>query len=162
MALSTTINFAMVDAKGKASNTKIRVPITFTIAQYVEFAQAFGDLLLAVSDGVITSITVSFALDLSGLSLKSVASGLCSVAVKAFGLFQTATGMIAKWLMPAPDEELVVAGSDDFNQATGSVAAVVSAFEDGIVVTGGTIQFTNGRGADITGISSLKETFRRR
>lgn len=162
MALATTINIQFIDGKGKTSNTKIRVPNTFSIAQYREFAEAIGQLILNVSQGAITGISVNFALDLSALGFKAVAGALGSVTAKMQGLFQTASGLIAKWLLPAPEEEKVTAGSDDFDQTDGDVAALVSAFEDGIAVTAGTITFTNGRGSDIEAVSSLKETFRRR
>ena len=162
MALSTTLNFTMVDAKGETSNTKVRVPTTFSIAQYVEFGQALAQLLVEITNCSITGVSINFGLDLSSLGFKTVASAVEKVAAKAQGLFNTVSGIIAKWLIPAPIEEKVVTGSDDFDQTDSDIAALVSAFEDGIAVTDGTIQFTNGRGGDITSIASLKETFRRR
>jgi len=160
--MATTINFNMVDDKGKASKTSVRVPSTFAISDYVEFAQAFAQLLVNVSNARITGVSVNFSVDLSSLGLKTVASGVASVAVKMQGIFSTVAGIIAKWLIPAPLEVNVVSGSDDFDQADPDIAPLVSAFEDGIAVTGGTMEFTNGRGSDITAISTLRETFRRR
>jgi len=158
----TTINIAMVDQTGKSSSTKIRVPNTFSIADYREFALAIGQLILNISGGAITGISVNFGLDLSGLGLKTVASAVEKVGAKMQGLFSTASGIIAKWLLPAPIEEKVVAGSDDFDQTDTDVAALVSAMEDGIAVTGGTLQPTNGRGSDVQAVASLREVFRRR
>jgi len=162
MALSTTINVAFIDGKGKTSVTKVRVPTTFTIAQYREFAAAMAQLIANVAAAQITSVSINFGLDLSGLGLKTVASAVEKVGAKAQGLFNTVSGIIAKWRIPAPLEEKVVVGSDDLDQTDTDIAAVISANEDGIAVTGGTIQFTNGRGSDITSVASLQETFLRR
>lgn len=163
MGLATSINVTFEDDKGKSSVTKIKVPSTFAIADYLEFGEDIGQLLANITNSRITGISVGFGMDLSAIaSLKSVASGVCSVGVKMFGLFNTAASTLAKWILPGPLETQVVAGSDDFDQSDAEVAAVITAMEDGIIVTGGTMQFTDGRGNDVTSVSQLKETFRRR
>lgn len=163
MALATSLIISFEDDKGKSSTTKIKVPSTFAIADYVEFGTAIGQLVVNITNARVTGISIGFGMDLTAIgSLKSVASGVCSVAVKMFGLFNTAASTVAKWLIPGPLETKVVAGSDDFDQVDADVAALVTAMEDGIVVTGGTMEFTDGRGNDATSVSQLKETFRRR
>lgn len=162
MALATTIVFALEDDKGKTSNTKIRVPNTFAIADYVQFAQAAAQLIVNITNARVTGVSVNFGLDISSIGLKTVVSGVASVATKIQGLFSTASGILAKWLIPAPLETKVVAGSDDFDQTDTDIAALITANEDGIAVTGGTLQPTNGRGSDITAVSTMKETFLRR
>ena len=162
MAIAVTLNFSMVDGDGKTSNTKIRVPTGFAIADYQSFAEDAAQLIVNISNCQITSASVNFEIDTSGLGLKAVASAVEKVSQKMFGIFNTAVGRVAKWLIPAAVEEKVVSGSDDFDQTDTDVAALVSAMEDGIAVTGGTYAPCNGRGEDITSVASLTETFRRR
>jgi len=163
MALAVSVRFDFQDDKGKSSFTKIRVPTGFSIAQYTEFAQGAAQLLLNASTASITKISVVFNVSLASLGLKTVASSVSKVARKMFLQFTTAvTGFLAKTFIPALSESKVASGSDDVDQADTDVAALISAYEDGIVVTGGTMTFTNGRGHDITAATAAKEQFRRR
>lgn len=162
MAIATTLVFTTEDDKGKSSSTKVRVPSTFSISDYVEFAQAAAQLFANVLNARLTGVSINFGVDLSSAGLKSTVSGVATVATKIQGLFATASGLIAKWLIPAPLETLVTAGSDDFDQTDTDIAALVTANEDGIAVTGGTFVPTNGRGDVIGSVNTLKETFLRR
>lgn len=162
MAIAVTLNFTLQDDKGKTSKTELKVPTGFTIADYVAFGEAAAQLIANISDAQVTSCSVSFGVDLSSLGLKAAAALVSNVAVKMQGIWNTASGIIAKWLVPSPHDTQVTAGSDDFDQTDVSVAPVITAMEDGIAVTGGTIQFTNGRGDDISAVSTLKQTFLRR
>jgi len=159
MAIAVVINFSMVDGDGKPTGTKIRVPTGFAISDYREFAEEAAQILVDISNCQITSASIGVEVDLSGLGLKTVASAVEKVGAKMQGLFATASGLIAKWLIPAPLEEKVVSGSDDFDQTDTDVAAWIAANEDGLAVTGGTWLPCNGRGDDITGINTCKETF---
>lgn len=162
MAIAVTVNFTLQDDKGKTSRTSVRVPSTFSIADYKEFAQAFAQLIANVSTARITGASISLGVDLSSAGLKTVAAAVSNVATKMQGLWNTTSGIIAKWRVPSPHDTQVTAGSDDFDQADVSVAPVITAMEDGIAVTDGTMRFTNGRGDDVTSVSSLKQTFLRR
>lgn len=163
MALAVSLRFDVIDDKGDTSFTKIRVPLGFSIADYIEFAQAAAQILLGGSTGRITRASVVFNVSLDGLGLKTVASAVSKVARKLYLQFSTAvTGFLSKTIFPALSESLVLAGTDDVDQTDTDVAALVSALEDGIVVTAGTMQFTNGRGHDIEALDVAKEQFRRR
>jgi len=163
MALAITLRFDTVDDKGKVSSTKLRLPNGFALADYVEFAQASAQLFTNISQGVLTKVGLSFNVDLSGAGLKTVASAVTGVARKLWLRFNTAvTGFQAQTLIPGIRETQVGAGSGDINQADTDVAAVISMFEDGLAVTGGTMTFTNDREHDITAIVSGTERFLKR
>lgn len=156
-----TLNITFIDEKGKPSSTSINVPLGFTIPQYVEFAQAFGDLLLLRTKCIITGVSISFSVDIGGV-VKAAADVASNVATKIKGLWNTASGAIAKFLIPGAQDGLTIAGSNEFDQAGPDMAALISAYEDGIDVGGATTTFTNGRGSDVTGLSELTQSFRRR
>lgn len=162
MAIATTIIFALEDDKGKKSNTKIKVPTGFAISDYQEFAEGAAQLITNITNAAVTSVSINFAVDLTGIGLKTVVSGVCSVTRKIQGLYNTASGIIAKWLLPGLLETKVVAGSDNMDLTDSDVAALNTAYTSGVAVTGGTLTPTNGRGDDITSLSQMTETFRGR
>lgn len=163
MGLAISMRFDFVDDKGDNSFTKIRVPTGFAIADYIEFGQAVAAQFVLVGKARITRASIVVNVSLGGLGLKTVASSVSSVAKKLYLQFSTAvTGFLGKTLIPALSEDLVTAGSDDVDQTDPDVAALVTGYEDGIVVTAGTMQFTNGRGHDMVALQVGKEQFRRR
>jgi hypothetical protein len=161
MALTATLNIDFVDEKGKPSHTHINLPLGLTLVQYTEFGQALGDLFLTRSKCVITGMTVNIAIDIAGV-VKDVALVASNVASKIKGLFTTASGKIAKFLIPGAMDSKTVAGSNDFDQTDTEIAALISAYEDGIGTTDHEVTFTNGRGSDVTAVSSMTQSFRRR
>lgn len=163
MALAFTLRLDFIDDKGKESFTKVRLPTGFTLAQYTEFGQAAAQLFANISQAQITAVSIGFNVDLSGAALKTVASAVTSVAKKLWLRFNTAvTGFRAQTLIPGIRETQVIAGSGDANQADVDIAAVISAFEDGIAVTLGTLTFTNDREHDITTVQTATERFLKR
>lgn len=163
MGLAITLRFNFRDDKGKESATKIRVPTGFNLSDYIEFGQAAAQILVDNSTAQLTKASATFNVDLSGLGLKTIAGTLSKVARKLWLQFTTAvTGFLGKTLFPGLDETKVIANSDDVDQTDLDVAALVSAMEDGLPVTLGTMTFTNGRGHDLVTASEAKEQFRRR
>jgi hypothetical protein len=72
------------------------------------------------------------------------------------------TGSIKKiFRIPTFSEALVQAGTDAVDTADLDVAAFVTAMQDGIVVTGGTISPTNSRDNDVVSLASARQQFRR-
>lgn len=163
MALAVTVNIQVQDSKGKTSGTKIRVPTGFSIAQYIEFAQAIMQLIANMQVGVITGGSISFGLDLSGLGLKTVANVLADTAQKGYFSFASAvTGFFKKLRIPTFREDLVSVGSDAIDTTSTEVAAFVAAMENGIVVTGGTISPCTERVQDLVALTDAREVFRRK
>ena len=162
MALAITVRVEFIDDKGKTSFTKVRVPNGFTLSQYGEFGTALAQLLTNISICRVTGGSLTFAMDLSGLGLRTVAGITADIAEKAAFLFNTAiTGLKAKLRIPTFRETLVPPGSDAVDLADVDVAAFKTAMESGIAVTGGTIEPTDDRENDITGLTTAREVKRR-
>lgn len=161
MPLAVSIRIDIVDAKGKSSFTKVRIPNGFTLAGYSEFAVGIAQLMANISTGRITNVSYCVSLDLSGAVIKSAASGLSDIAQKMLWGFSTAVaGFRTKMKIPAISELKVISGSDAINLADPDVGAFLSAMEIGILVTGGTVQPTDMRQNDITTTDYAREIFR--
>ena len=163
MGLAISVRFDFVDNKGKPSFTKVRVPLGFTISQYIEFGQGMAQLMANISTGQITRASFCAGLDLSGATIKGTPSGLSDIAQKGlFGFSTSVAGFRTKMKIPAISETKVVAGSDTIDQADVDVAAFITAMENGIVVTGGTISPTDQRENDIVSTDYSRELFRKK
>lgn len=164
MALALAIRFDFRDGKNKRSFTKVRVPTGFSISDYIEFAQAMGQLYADASGCIVTGASISIGLDLSTSVIKAVAAFVSDIAQKAFFQFTTAlAGFRSKLFLPAIDESLVPVGSDEIDTADPDVAAFVTAMENGIVVSGpATISPCDDRENDITVNEFARELFRKK
>lgn len=161
MALAVSIRIDFTDSKGKSSFTKVRVPNGFSISDYLEFAEAISQLMTNMSVAQVTSASVSVALDLSGATIRAVATNVADVAQKAFFQFSSAlAGFRKRMRIPTLDETKVPVGTSSIDQADVDVAAFITAMEDGIVTTGGTIDPVDARGNDLVSVSIAEEVFR--
>ncbi|NIT56286.1 MAG: hypothetical protein GWN00_08640 [Aliifodinibius sp.] len=161
MPLAISIRYEFLDESGKTSFTKIRVPNGFSLANYTEFAQAMGQIISDMKVGVLTRAGVCVGLDLSGSTIKAVADIFSDVLQKARVHFASALqGFSGKMLLPAFDELNVVAGSDEIDQTDPDVAAFITAMENGIAVTLGTIAPTDDRENDLTSVLFFREEFK--
>lgn len=157
MALAITIRFDFQDEAGKKSFTEVNVPTGFTIANYIEFAQDMGQLIADMSAGTLTSASISINLSLAGASLKAVANTGAFVAEKAHYIFNSiVSGFQKLFKIPARIETDEVAGSDALDQSDVGVAAFVSLIEDGAVVTGTTLLFTDTYMQDLVALESAR------
>lgn len=163
MALAVSIRYDFIDDKGKSSHTKIRVPNGFSLSDYAEFATLMGNIISSLCDGRITKIGICVGVDLSGATIKAVATAVSDVAQKAYAQFATAAqGFRSRMKIPALDETLVIAGSDAIDQANANVTTFISAMENGLAVTGpATISPCDDRENDITDTTTLRELFRK-
>jgi len=163
MALAVNVRFDFVDEKGKTSFTKIRVPVGFTLAQYVEFAQAAAAVINSATTCQITGVSLTFGLDTSGWGLNTIVSGLADIYQKFRMQWNTAVaGFKAKFSIPASDESYVIAGSDAVDVSDPGVAAFISAINNGIAVTGGTMTFCDARQHDIVSNQFAVEVHRKK
>lgn len=163
MALAVAVRFDFIDEKGKTSFTKIRVPTTLSVGQVTQFAVAMAQLISNISQCQITNVSTTFAIDLSGLSLKAAASAVADVAQKGYFAFASSvTGFFKRLRIPTFDENKINAGSDTIDTLDVDVAAFVAAMEDGVAVTGGTIQPSTERMQELSALSEAREVFRRK
>lgn len=162
LAISMIVNF--IDEDGDTSFTKIRLPNILSIAQVQQFGQAAAQLMVNITTCRITGASATFAIDLAGLGLKTVASAAAQIAKKAFFQFgTTATGFVKKMSVPCCSELIVLTGTDTLDDADPAVAAFEAAMENGIVVSGpATIQPTDERVHDINSTLIRQKQFRRR
>jgi hypothetical protein len=163
MALAVAVRFDFQDEKGKTSFTKVRIPTTFSVGTVTAFALGLAQLISNISQCQITNVSTTFAIDLSGLSLKAAASAVADVAQKGYFAFRSAvTGFAKRLRIPTIDENIVNAGSDTVDTLDVNVAAFVTAMESGVAVTGGTIAPTTERMQDLTALEEAREVFRRK
>jgi hypothetical protein len=163
MALAAAIRIDFVDNKSKTSFTKIRIPNGFSISQYIEFGQAMCQVIANISTCRITGASATFSIGLGGLSLKTVADILADTAQKGYFSFASGiTGFFKRLRIPTFDETKTNETSDTIDETDVAVAAFVAAMENGIVVTGGTIQPSTERDQTIVSLSDTREVFRRK
>lgn len=162
MALAVTARFDFIDAKGKTTFTKVRIPTGFALSDYIEAIQGIAQLIANLSTIQMTRASVCFGLSLSGATIKALPSGLSDRNQKGYFQFASLPGFNARMKIPALSETKVVAGSDAIDTSDADVAAFVSAMETGVVVTGGTIQPCDARVNDISTLDYAREIFRRK
>lgn len=162
MALAVSLNFTILDAKGKSSITKIRVPVGFSIVQYGECALAFAQLICNITDGVITDVTVSLPINLSGATIRAVASITADVAKKALFFVRSATaGLFTKFFFPTYAESNTVVGSDNLDTTDADVSAMIDILETGINVSGTVVAPRDLRGTSLDAVIETREIFRK-
>lgn len=160
MALAATATFAISDGT-KTSRVEVRIPTSFTIAEYTGFAADFAQLLANVIQGQITRVTVTVGLQLDTATIKAAAGAFSDVAQKAVFQFTSATaGFFKRLSLPAFDDAKTVSGSDDVDQTENSIINFVTAMEAGVLTAGGTIQPVNNRDIDVDQLKFARESFR--
>lgn len=157
MALAFTAQIDFVDAKNKASFTRIRIPTALTIAQYTSFIQDAAQALTDISGCLVTGASLNVALDLAGASLGAAAAAAANIATKGFFKIKSAvSGFFAKLQIPTFDEDnLVIAGSDQIDLADTAVATFVTLLEDG----DGTVVPCDKYGNALTDVDIARELF---
>jgi hypothetical protein len=153
------IIYTVIDDDGDRATTAINVPTAFSLSQFGEFGTAMATFLDAILGGKVEGAEIAFSVDLSGLTSNTTLSTSDVEEVGAFA-FETAGGFPVKVNVPGIDELLVLSGSDDLDQADPAIAAFISAMENGIAVTAGTISPTDVAEDDITTTVYARERFR--
>lgn len=132
MALAVAVTFSFRDNANKPSHTVIHVPTGFSIAQYGEFAAAMAQLLVDLSDGELTDVSISIPLSLAGATIRAVAGIAADIAEKAkFAAVSAIGGLRAFFNIPTYDEAHNLPESDTVDLADAEVAAWVGIVEGG-------------------------------
>lgn len=132
MALAVGVTFTIVDNANKPSTTTIYVPTGFSIVQYGEFAAAAAQLIADLSDGQLTSVSVSIPLSLAGATIRAVAGLAADIAEKVkFSAGSAINGLRAFFNIPTYDESHNLPSSDAVDLADVEVAALVAIIEGG-------------------------------
>lgn len=160
---AVSVNFTILDSKGKSSVTKVRVPTGFSLTQYALFAQAFAQLIANLSEGSITEISVGMPIDLSGATIRSAALATADVFKKAlFTVTSTISGLFGKFFFPTYNEVNTVAGSDQLQPIDTDVMLMTAAIENGINVSGEVVRPLDLRGNNLAEVTQAREIFRRK
>lgn len=129
------------DDAGKTATASYFVAEGLTLSQILEGIRLGAQIIDAVTSAVLTVVTFIQNLDLSGLASNLALSNSDVEELAAFAFTPngrpTGSSVIN---VPGLLEGLTISGSDDLDQADPDVAAFISAMEDGIATTGGTIQ----------------------
>ena len=149
------------DAKKKESFTKIRIPTGIAFSDFQLFAQGVAEVLKAMTTCEITSVNVAVGLDLSGASLKTVATQFADWWNKGFIQARNAiNGAIAKFNLPTWDELNNASGSRNMNLADADVIALTTLITDGVDSGGTLIYPVSVRGDALSVIDVAVEAFR--
>lgn len=155
---AVAITVTTKDVKGKSALSKVHVPTSFTPDQLVDFANGFAQVMANLQDGEITEIGVAMPIDVS--LLFTVAGSLADAAEKAFfSVATTVSGLFTKYIVPMFDRTKVISGSDQVDVEDSDIAALVSAYEDGITTSGGTWHLGDSRGNEDLSLSVARATF---
>lgn len=161
MAHAVKIIYTIKDNKGKLATMEIKVPTGLTVANYIEFAQEMGTLVVAMTIGQIVNVGVALTVDI--LPGWPTDPGLTS-DVEEKGAFQYLVA--GNWRtgvnLPTLSELLVVDGSDNLDLTDAAVIAFNDAMVDGILLPVGavTVQPTDARENDIEALIFARERFR--
>lgn len=159
MALAFQIVYTYLDADGDTATSAIDIPTTFALADYVEFGRGMASLVDDIVHGVVQSAELTVNVDISGLTNNGLVADSDVEEVGAFQ-FTTADGRPVNVNIPAIDESLVAASSDDLDQSDPAVAAFLTAMTSGVAVTGGTAIPSDVDGDDLTSLVYAREAFR--
>jgi len=159
MAIVPQIVYTATDESGEVGTTSINVPTGFSLTQYGEFGAAMATLLDKILDGKVESADICFGVDISSLINNIPIATSDREAVGAFQ-FRTLQDTKVNINVPTLYELKVGAGSDDIDQGDSDVAAFITAVEDGIAVTGGTVIPCDVGELDIDQIVYARESFR--
>lgn len=158
-----TIVFTFKDEKNKPSRTEINLPSGTAFTDVVLFAKEFAPLVNDLITGQITSIGVCASVSLTGLGLRT--APLSGSDVEEGGRFQfnTVNGFPTAFRLPTFAESFVLANSRNIDTTDADVAAIVTAMEDGIDLSGaggtGVITPVDKRDEDIVALNYAREQF---
>lgn len=153
------IIYTVIDDSGERGTTAINLPTGFTLSQFSQFGVAMATFLDAVLGGRVESAEMCFGVNISFLTSNVALSTSDVKEIGAF-LFRTTDAFPVHVNIPCLDELLVASGSDDIDIANVDVAAFITAMENGIVTTGGTISPCDVEEVTVFGLDYARERFR--
>lgn len=160
--LAVSLIFTFKDEKKKTSSTKVRVPSTFAFNQYLEFAAAAAQVFANMSTAELVDVSVAVSLDLSGASLRTIATQFSDVFQKVLLSVRSAVvGLFARFNIPTFDDANVLDESDVLDIVDPDVAALITLIEDGLDDGGVFIIPVDRRENALSEVSLAVEKFRK-
>lgn len=162
MPASITFIIKDEDEKGTGSFV-VNVPESISLANMVGFGLELAPLVDAVIRGRIAGISLNIDIELAPGAVNTTASPGSDLEEGARFSFATAANVPTFMRIPTFNEALMVTGADDVDLSLPSVAAFVSAIEDGLDATPGggdaVVQPVDSRGEAITTVLTAIESF---
>ena len=159
MALTYELTYTLSDDSGESATTSIHLPTAFSLAQFTEFGRAMADLVDNVVSGLVSRAELTLNFDISAITSNLAGTGADVEEISSFQ-FATAAGRPVNINVPGTIETMVIANSDELDQSNADIAAFITAVEDGIAVTGGTITVTDVDSEDVTTTVYAREAAR--
>ena len=142
MALTYEMTYTLSDDSGESATTAIHLPTAFSLAQFTEFGRAMADLVDNIVAGLVARAELTLHFDISSITGNIAGTGGDVEEISAFQ-FVTAAGRPVEINIPGTIETQVVGNSDELDQTNTEIAAFITAVEDGVAVTGGTVTITD-------------------
>ncbi len=159
MAEPIEVNGTYSDQAGNKSSNTMYIASGLTIAQITEGLQALVVLVDDVLQALVNGFEFTVSVDLSGLTGNTAAPSSDVEEVGEF-IFTTGQNRPVNVNVPGIWDTFSASGSDELDQADSDIAAFVTAMEDGIAVTGGTIIPCDVDQNDITELVTARERVR--
>lgn len=160
--MPVSVNFTIVDGKGAKSTTSFNLPDGLLSASYSEIALGLAQQIKNIITGGIVSAQVCFAVDISSITDVALADPLSDVEEGATFVWNSVGGFHSSNRIATFDEQFILTGTRQVDVLDATIIDFIGAIEEGITTTGeGTPDFTDYRGADITGYYSARESFQR-
>jgi len=131
MAIPHAITTIISDASGTQGSTTHFVQNGASLSQLGEIAVQLANVIDDITEGKIEAMKARISADMSALTGNTALDGSDVGDLGQFQ-FRTLSNRPVRVNVPALAEGVVGAGSDDINQANVDVAALISAFEDGL------------------------------
>ncbi len=159
MALPNTFDYVFRDNAGKRASAGYHVIAALTKAQYEEAGQALALLLDDFTNGIVESASMTIPVDISALIANAADENSDVEEGAELGMI-TVGGDPVSMIIPAPQQDYFIDGSDDLDISDPILAAVISMIENGLAVTGGTIQPSDVAEVDITQVTRARKITR--
>lgn len=155
------VYFNIQDATGEVSTVTIPIPASTALTNIPGTVLAFAQLLAPLSDGGLVSAGVQVQVDVSG-AWGATALLISDVQEKAEFAFRAVNGFLKRLNIPAFPEALFVPGTSQVDVTEASVAAFITAMEDGVTVNATVIQPTDIHNNDLVNNEYAVENWGRR
>ena len=153
------IVFTIADNADKRATTSVKIPTTFTLADYTTFGAGMAQALNDFVRGRILGAELCLDVDISTLTANTI-SPLSDVEEIGAFEFVTAQGNRVKLNIPGCPDGVALPNSNTLDPVDSQVSAIITAMESGIAVTGATASPCDVGGDDITEILFARENFR--
>jgi hypothetical protein len=155
------LTFSVQDEKNDISTITIPVPDSTPLTDIPYLLQAFADLLNPIVQGGLVQAAAKVVGSVTGWNTLAAAGS--DVQEKASFGIRTVTGFIKKLSIPTILESIFNAGSKTVDLGHTDVAALVTALETGVDISGaggsGTIQPCDAHGDDLVDVETAVEAW---